>query len=333
MNTLISKVSERLQTAPEKIKLTKLHGDASNRIYYRIEIENKPNFILMQLPAGPSSVSEEITNATTKPSELPFVNIDRFLRSKNLPAPEIVSYDAQEGLMILEDFGPETFEKRILASNNQEKINWYQKAIDLLMILQKQCLPDQNCIAFSRSFDAKLLNWEFDHFFEYGIEARLNIKIDPKDLLTLRELGNKITTHLISLPQIFVHRDFQSRNLMVQDQKLKLLDFQDALMGPQPYDLVALLRDSYIALNSQELSTLVNYYSKDEIFFRDFDWMTIQRKLKDAGRFVYIDQVKKNPSFLVHIPNSLQYVKEAFQRRPELGNFLELLKKYVPEWR
>ncbi len=327
-------ISAQLHLAPEAIILTKLHGDASNRIYYRLEVAGKPSRIVMQLPAGPSSVSEEITNAAVKPSELPFVNIDRFLRSKDLPAPEIVSYDAAAGLMILEDFGPETFEKRILASSPEETLSWYRKAIDLLKTLQTQCSPGAgaDCIAFSRSFDAKLLNWEFDHFFEYGIEARLGLKIDPQDLATLRAFGDAITSRLISLPQVFVHRDFQSRNLMVQDGRLKLLDFQDALVGPRPYDLVALLRDSYIALDAPALQTLVGYYDESDAFFRDFDAMTIQRKLKDAGRFVYIDRVKKNPSFLVHIPNSLRYVKDAFGRRPEHRDFFDVLKKYVPEF-
>ncbi len=340
-----TKIHQLISATPTDI--IKLHGDASNRIYYRLDFADRASLILMQLPPGPSSVSEEITNAASKPTELPFITIDRFLRSKNLPAPEILAYSASEGLMILEDFGPETFEKRILASTPEIQKNWYQKAIDLMITMQSQCDPQKHstsdCVAYTRSFDATLLNWEFDHFFEFGIEARLNKKIAEEDLKTLRQHAQAITAHLVTLPQTFVHRDFQSKNLMVQNEALKLLDFQDALLGPLPYDLVALLRDSYIALPADTVKELVAYYVeqksknlpsplKGDIFLKDFDWMTIQRKLKDAGRFVYIDRVKKNPNFLQHIPNSLQYVKEAFSRCPELKEFFTLLQKYVPEF-
>ena len=331
---------------PPNFSLEKLHGEASNRIYYRIRSGAK-SLILMQLPAGAMSASEEITSLKQKPEELPFLNIQRYLKACELPVPEIYAPLESSRLIFLEDFGDETFEKKVLASSSTDRIAWYKKAIDLLIEFQEKTAENptrktDSCLAFSRSFDATLLNWEFEHFFEYGIEARLGIQIAPEDRAVMREEAGRLTEAIIRAPQVLVHRDFQSRNLMVFQGVLKLLDFQDALKGPLPYDLVALLRDSYIELPSEEVSLLIGYYcgrkSLDQnTFFEMFDRMTIQRKLKDAGRFVYIDRVKKNPSFLPWIPASLRYVEQAFQRQldtqSENKNFFERLRKYVPEWK
>ncbi len=336
-------LSRLLKTSPENIHLTKLHGDASNRIYFRLERSQKESIIVMKLPEGALSASEEITNLKTKPKEMPFLNVQKYLHSLHLPVPQIILEAPEEGIILLEDLGNETFEKRIGTSSPPEKIEWYQKAIDLLVDLQtKTTTPSTACIAFERSFDEKLLNWEFDHFLEYGIEARQNVKISEDDRRTILRWTHWITFGLTQLPKIFVHRDFQSRNLMVVQESLKLIDFQDALLGPLPYDLVALLRDSYIVLPAETVSKLIDYYCDryqkkgtdklDLDFFKKmFDWMTIQRKLKDAGRFIYIDKVKKNPSFLPFTTPSLQYVREALERQKELKPLWEILKKYAPE--
>lgn len=333
-------VAGKLEKPSQGSALERLQGEASYRIYYRLRLSDGSTYIVMKLPAGKASASEEITNLKTKPTEIPFVAVDRFLKERKLPVPEIHYVDGASGILILEDFGDETFEKQVAHADDGVRRVWYRKAIELLARFQDATSRrDPSCIAYQRSFDATLLNWEFDHFLEYGVEARLGLKIPEGDASGIRALTARITGTLVSLPQVLVHRDFQSRNLMVRNGELNLLDFQDALMGPLPYDLVALLRDSYVALSPALLLELVDYYQTlrpagGNIPFREaFDLMTLQRKLKDAGRFVYIDRVKGNPSFLKHIPNSLQYVREAFERLPEHRPLFELLKKYVPEWR
>lgn len=335
LETQLGRILEtELKLAPDGLSLLKLQGEASYRIYYRLSLKSGRTFIVMKLPEGKASASEEITNLKEKSSEIPFVNVDRFLRSRDLPVPAIHYADDKAGIILLEDFGDETFEKCVADADDATRKIWYKRAIALLLEFQKKTArPDAACVAYQRSFDTTLLNWEFDHFLEYGVETRLGLKIPDVDALSLRELTSKITEKLIGLPQMLVHRDFQSRNLMIRSEKLHLLDFQDALMGPRPYDLVALLRDSYVALSPPLLSELIGFYSSEASFREEFDLMTVQRKLKDAGRFVYIDRVKGNPSFLKHIPNSLQYVREAFERLPGQAALFDLLKKYVPEWR
>lgn len=336
MESLIAPLlRDHLKISEKVLSTKKLHGDASCRTYWRVSLAGGRSFIVMQLPEGISSASEEITNLREKPEELPFVNIDRYLKKVGLPVPEIYHFEESKKILILEDLGDETLEKILAHTPPEEWEAWYRKAIDLLILFQNKSQSNVvTCIAHQRSFDENLLNWEFEHFLEYGIEARSGRKIDPDDRKTIRQGTNFITFALTRLPQTLVHRDFQSRNLMIHEGRLKLIDFQDALMGPLPYDLVALLRDSYVELPTDLLEALIRYYPVDDVpFFRKmFDWMTIQRKLKDAGRFVYIDRVKKNPSFLPYIPLSLRYVCEAFERQEELRNLFEVLKKYVPEF-
>jgi hypothetical protein len=119
------------------------------------------------------------------------------------------------------------------------------------------------------------------------------------------------------------------------------IDFQDALMGPRVYDLVALLNDSYQTFDARFVEARLDEYvaaralgaGERSAVGREFDLVTVQRKLKDAGRFVFIDQVKKNPSFLPHIPSSLRYVRDALKRQPALREVQDILRKHMPELR
>jgi aminoglycoside/choline kinase family phosphotransferase len=161
----------------------------------------------------------------------------------------------------------------------------------------------------------------------------------PAEREELERIFKRVAEELAAAPRGFVHRDYQSRNLMVQDSgngdpRLRVIDFQDALLGSRAYDLVGLLRDSYVALSPALLDSLVSHYVSaaevDAASFRHlFNLQVVQRKLKDAGRFVFIDRVKKNPSFLVSIPNSLDYVALALKSLPDLSNLREILKTYL----
>lgn len=304
----------------------KLFGEASYRVYYRVTTAPNKTHILMEMPKGKKmSASEEITNIKEPPKELPYINIQRYLKGLGLPVPEILSFNKEAAQLALEDLGDTKLEDILQKVKPMEFVNWYKKAIDLLVKLQNKTDADKNCIAFERSFDATLFNWEFDHFWEYCVgtaQPHLFIKAT-----------RKITDELCRLPQGFTHRDYQSRNLMVKNNRLYIIDFQDALLGPKVYDVVCLLRDSYVNV-TPHLEELLGYYcekSKENLkeFRRAFDLQTVQRKLKDAGRFVYIDKVKKNPNFLKHIPLSLSYVKQALERLPDYKDLYALLKNHI----
>lgn len=341
MKEKIEKIFE--ECLGRKIDITsidKLHGDASYRTYFRVALKDGSTYILMQMPTGKSSVSEEITNFKGSQEEPPFINVAAYLGKLGLPVPKVLAYDETERLMVLEDLGDGLMARQIENTGDDERLAWYKKAIDLIIKLQRETSKqrDETCVAFKRSFDSTLLNWEFDHFLEYAVTARLGKTLSQGELATFNKETRIISKKIEAMPSGFTHRDFQSRNLIVKEGTLHLIDFQDALQGPYVYDLVSLTRDSYVALSEAMRKELVAYYASATGWSlgrlgEDYDLVTVQRKLKDAGRFVYIDRVKGNPNFLKFIPASLGYVKEALERLPKHKTLFELIGKYTPEWR
>ena len=247
------------------------------------------------------------------------------------------------GLLFLEDFGDVTLAQACQEATSATIARLYRQAIDVLVQLHVQAsVPSKfSCLAFSRSFDVPLYLWEFDHFLEYGIVARQGKPMCAEDSLLIREEFQKIAEWMAEQPMVFTHRDFHSRNLMVDGERLGVIDFQDALMGPVTYDLASLLRDSYIALDESLIDELLAYYREKmcqalpsstihcDAFERrqyvspSFDFSSIQRNLKAAGRFVYIDRVKGNPNFLASIPRTLNNVHANLTKYPSIAPFAE----------
>jgi aminoglycoside/choline kinase family phosphotransferase len=321
----------------------KLKGDASNRSYYRVSAPSGPSHIVMVMPLD-AKKSEEATKGEP-PKELPFINVHRYLNDLAVRVPQIHRYEPERGLMVLEDLGDELFE-HAQARSPQDRDRWYTTAVDTLarLRLRTEQKRDDGCLAFSRAFDADLYEWELNHFRAYGLEARAGVTLSGPELQQMLKLFRQLAEKLDAEPRGFTHRDYQSRNLMVVRGELVVIDFQDALLGPRQYDLVALLRDSYVQLDRPFIEKMLKRYvatyaaeggaKLDEAaFIRTFDWLTVQRKLKDAGRFIFIDLVKKNPGFLPYVVPSLGYVREALERVPELAELRTLLAKHVAELR
>ena len=323
-------------------KTTKLPGGAGNRNYHRVEIPGT-SVVVMELPPEPAK-SEEVSKSEASP-ELPFLNVRRYLARLGVRVPALLVDQTARGYLVLEDLTDQTLELALQAPGASRGAI-YGKAIDALAGLRARAeqAPDKTCLAFGRAFDFDLYQWEFEHFIEWGLLAR-GAKPSEVELATLRSIFTGISRELDAAPKGFTHRDYQSRNIMVLPSgEQVVIDFQDALQGPRQYDLVALLRDSYVELDRGLIDEmLVRYLRKfheaggpkldERAFTAFFDLLTVQRKLKDAGRFVFIDQVKKNPSYLVHIPSSLRYVKAALARQPALAEAAEILARHVPELR
>jgi len=194
--------------------------------------------------------------------------------------------------------------------------------------------------------------WEFEHFLEYGIWVSQGKKpMCAEHEKDIRDAFIAIAKFLANQPMVFTHRDYHSRNLMIDGDRLGVIDFQDALMGPTTYDLASLLRDSYVSLDETFVEAMINRYCQGmcseldketqermlltdrSAFRRLFDFTSIQRNLKAAGRFVYIDQVKGNPKFLADIPRTLGYVRQNLEAYPELESLRAALTPYVPDWK
>ncbi len=325
---------------PAGAPVIKLKGDASNRSYYRVG-QPPESVVVMVMPPEAANKSEEATRGEP-PKELPFVNVHRYLSKLGVRVPRILDYDEPKGLMVLEDLTDLTFEQALEGGKHRERL--YGEAVELLARLRAKSekATDPSCLAFTRSFDEELYDWELHHFREWGLEAWSGQKPTPAERSTLDVIFRRIARQLAAEPKGFTHRDYQSRNLMVKDGELVVIDFQDALQGPRQYDLVALLRDSYVELDRAFVDRMLDRYIAaferhsgekiDARSFKDFfDLLTVQRKLKDAGRFEYINRVKGNPGYLVSIPASLRYVKAALDARPELGDLKQIIARYVPQ--
>jgi len=317
----------------EGARLENLGGHASLRIYWRIVCDGafprgESTEMAMVLPQSADALKSEEGGSPSDPvpSELPFVAVHRYLSNLDLPVPAIDHVDMDLGVLLLEDLGETLFED-VWRDSHDARV--YREAIELLVSFQRAVLDDasHDCICFERRFDAELLRWELDHWLEWGLDALFGDDHLAADVRaeTSRQFDSLVDA-LLDLPTALVLRDYQSRNIMQKHGAWYLIDFQDALVGPFVYDLVALLRDSYVELDADLVDELVGFYAacgadaglpwcaEEDGVHRAFHLQTVQRKLKDAGRFVYIDRVKDNPDFLPYYEPSLGYVRNALAR-------------------
>lgn len=340
MPTLLKKLGTSLEWKAEKME-----GDASTRTYFRIHTKEESFIAMVLAQAGPESLAEEITKTETPITELPFINVHRYLKSHKIPVPELLGYDEKNGVLLLEDFGDRLLLNEVKHVKEDQIEALYKKA---LFELEKIAAlkPNQNCIAFSRRFDEDLYNWEFLHFVQWAMDKHLSTPPKPTDRKLIVSSLENLSQQFMSWELVFCHRDYHSRNLIVFDRdtpKIGIIDFQDALMAPLFYDLASLLRDSYIELDPNLKATLLEHYrlqmkskgfqntnSKDE-FLQAFDFMGLQRNLKAAGRFCYIHHVKGNSSYLADVPRTLSYVKETLENYEEFRALKKVLLPYLDE--
>ncbi len=353
-------------------KLENLGGHASLRIYWRVTLpgahdayaRGERTRMAMVLPEGSAAMGSEEGGSSkdAPPTELPFVDVQRYLRALDMPVPAIDHVDMPRGVLLLEDLGSTCFEDLYLdlienfgaemSARRKPTEQLYHGAINLLVDLQRtvhQSNVDPNLdppatIATTRGFDRELLRWELDHYYEWGLVKHYDDPALARHEDDFARAFDQVVDALLELPTTLALRDYQSRNLMSKHEQLVLIDFQDALEAPFIYDLVALLRDSYIELPYVMVRRLVSHYTNQgvaagltwcdeaEEVQRAFDLQTVQRKLKDAGRFIYIDQVKGNPDFLPYYTPSIGFVRQALGALPEFQELADLIEEFDPAW-
>jgi N-acetylmuramate 1-kinase len=320
---LIVELIEEVSNRPgSEVRVTPMVGDASTRRYYRVAVVDaggQRSFVAMILPDDPH-VSDEIS-AGRPPAELPFVNLARHLSRVGLRVPRIELEAVARGALILEDLGETLLIHRVGEASRARRLEWYRAAVDLLVRMHERMWPaPPGCVAGERRFDYELLRWELDHYREWGAEALRGEALPASVRAQLDAAFDELARELARLPIGFVHRDYQSRNLMVvadspSPESLAIIDFQDAFAGPRIYDLVALLNDSYVDLDEEFKREMIGRYAAargldSNELYREFVLTSLQRKLKDGGRFVFIDRVRGNPKFLPFIDASFSRVRE-----------------------
>jgi aminoglycoside/choline kinase family phosphotransferase len=319
-------------------------GQASNRRYYRLALSQgapAASMILVQLPPDPYESDEATTGVGQR--ELPFCAMLRYLESRDLPVPRLYADCTDSGFLLQEDLGQTTLFHEVSKASPDQWLPLYREAVSLLVTFQRATVapnPEDPCIGFTRRFDASLLRWELDHFKEWLLLDHAGAALTVAENHALDALFDELVRTLADSEYRLAHRDYQSTNLMLKAGKLVLIDFQDALLAPPMYDLVALLRDSYVPLPDDLLSELLSHYYglaadllpfPDEATMREhFHLQTVQRKLKDAGRFIFIHRVKGNPGFLQWVDPTLNYVANALEHIKDGPAFQELLGPHVP---
>jgi aminoglycoside/choline kinase family phosphotransferase len=326
----------RASTGAPPRSISPMPGGASSRQFYRVELPEgttPPSLVAMFVP---DAAPEEVTSGAP-PTRWPFLEVQELLASRGVRVPHVVGAQTSKGLLLVEDLGEETL-ARALELRPAQKTELYVEAVRDLARAQRalEQLPPGSVVG-TRAFDESLLRWELEHFREWGLEAR-GITQPADERAAMERVFDGLARRVAELPRGFVHRDYQSRNLMVVPRggssSIVWIDFQDALLGPRVYDLVALLNDSYQTFDRAFVEARLDDYvaargvaHEREAVGLELDLVTVQRKLKDAGRFVFLDRVKKNPSFLGFVEPTLEKVRGALDRlaeRPGEGDLREL---------
>lgn len=307
--------------SPASTRLNGLGSDAGFRRYFYIE--GFPQYLAVDAPPAYENTPQ-------------FVAIAEHLRAQQVRCPSIHAVDASLGFLIIENFGPHLLSSML---NDTRRIALYESAIDCLLVLQQA--PD-NPELIPR-YDHTLLHTELMLFREWFIDGLLKHTLNDEDNHTLDTIFARIIEEVDALPQVFVHRDFHSRNLIVcDDNQLGVIDFQGALWGSCAYDLVSLLRDCYYQLPPHELTALRHYYYtraiaakqlpaalSEDAFCRGFDWTGLQRHIKVLGIFARLHLRDGKSHYLNDLPLVLHYVLDVAASYPELKDFVDLFRNQL----
>ncbi len=312
------------------LKIDPLTPDASDRRYFRAYVEDKAwgeTIIAMCLPQRVDG-------------ELSFVNVGKYLYDRGFPVPRVYHYNSSAGILLLEDCGDISLETFLRGLDGARVISVYKKALDICLDFELLCKKDASCVAFSYEFDFDKFMWEFDFFVEHMLKGHNKAYIPPGDKERLMSLFSPVVKRLVKEDKVFTHRDYHSRNIMVNGEGLFLLDFQDARLGPCQYDLASLLRDSYVQLPDSVVSELLTYYFEQknnrgkavpckEEFMKVFDYMSIQRNLKALGTFAFQATVKGNYNYKQWIAPTIGYLEKNLKKYKELEQFALFLARYI----
>jgi aminoglycoside/choline kinase family phosphotransferase len=311
-------------------RVVPLTGDASDRRYFRVLISDAPSIVLA-LYSAPFDVQS-----------LPFVNVARLLEKMPVPIPEVLGHADDLGVLALQDLGDVTLQAHLGTSSPAEHAALYRQAVALIAALQRRGhdLASPEYLPYGIAFDVDKLSWELDFFTKHFLEAYRGVTLAPEQRDALRAEFAVLVRELAAEPRVLCHRDYHSRNLMLHEAQLYIIDFQDARLGPDTYDLVSLLRDSYVDLREQTVDELIAYFlalkretGGERAFRQRFDIMALQRNLKALGTFGYQTTARRNPVYIQYIPRTLKYVRDNLAQQPRFGRMRELLAAHVEEFR
>jgi aminoglycoside/choline kinase family phosphotransferase len=316
-------------------RVVPLTGDASDRRYFRVLLRNQPSQVLAVHP-GPIEFER-----------LPFVNVSRLFASMPVPVPRILGHSDPLGIIALQDLGDVTLQAHLGAASAAEHAALYRQAVTLIATIQHrgQELASSAYVSYGIAFDVEKLTWELQFFAKHFLEGYRGASLPPAARDAFAEEFATIAEELASERRVLCHRDYHSRNLMLHEGSLYIIDFQDARMGPDTYDLVSLLRDSYVDFTEQQVEQFIAFFlalrgdrldgrlETEADFRRRFDVMALQRNLKALGTFGFQTISRGNPVYIQYIPRTLSCVRGNLERDARFGRLHELLAAHLEELR
>ncbi len=300
-------------------ELAPASADASFRRYFRAAFPDGRTFIVMDAPPQHENCR-------------PFLHIAKLFEDAGTHVPHVYAQDLEQGFLLLSDLGNTTYLQALNGGNASVARGLYESATDALIKIQLASRENELPL-----YDEALLLREMSLFPEWYITKHLQTTLDEKQGVTLGAIFQRIIKNNLAQLRVYVHRDYHSRNLMVANPNPGILDFQDAVYGPVTYDLVSLFKDAYIHWEEgQTMDWLIRYWEKARKaglpvhedfgeFYRDYEWMGVQRHLKVLGIFARLYHRDGKEGYLKDMPLVMQYLRRACERYVDLKPLLSLL--------
>jgi len=285
-------------------------ADASFRRYFRVTFDDGLTRIVMDAPPEHEDCR-------------PFVHVAGLLHGAGVHAPEILAQDLGRGLLLLSDLGNSTY-LDVLDESNADRL--FRDALDTLAKWQLASRPD-----VLPPYDEALLRRELNLFPDWYVARHLGSPLTANQQETLERVQRLLLQNILAQPKVFVHRDYMPRNLMMCEDNPGVLDFQDAVYGPITYDVASLFRDAFISWEEERvLDWVVRYWEKAKraglpvdadfgAFYRDMEWMGLQRHLKVLGIFARSNYRDGKPRYLADTPRFVNYVRQVAARYAQLA--------------
>ena len=272
------------------------------------------------------------------PENYPFISVLNHFKTNHIHVPEIKKIGADIGLILLEDLGDLTLERKFWESHQQESSwDFYKKSLDEIIKIHTVATESPHkTIAKEIMFDTAKLSWELNYAREHLIEGLLKYTLKDSVQNEVQKIFTALSEKLHSQPKVICHRDYHSRNLMIKLDQVYVIDFQDARLGPIQYDLVSLIKDSYVDINEDYAKKMLNYYldqtsflnkfnlSADQ-FYHIYELQSIQRCFKACGSFASFMNTRSDRRYLKYLTPTLKKVVKSLAHFPEYKTLMDIL--------
>ncbi|MDP3123552.1 MAG: phosphotransferase [Thiobacillus sp.] len=308
------------QLGGDSLDIAPASADASFRRYFRVTAKGR-DYIVMDAPPAHEDCR-------------PFIAVARLFADAGVHVPQVLAQDLDQGFLLLTDLGDTTYLLALDEAGSDHGVarELYLASNDALIRIQQASRP-----GVLPEYDRALLTRELMLFPDWYVAKHLGVDMKNDQKAILDTVFERILTNNLAQPQVYVHRDWHSRNLMVSEPNPGILDFQDAVYGPITYDLASIYRDAYIQWDEEmQLDWVIRYWEKARAarlpvpedfgaFWRDLEWMGAQRHIKVLGIFARLYHRDGKDGYLKDMPRVMGYLRKVCERYDELKPLLFLL--------